>query len=192
MRNKLQLVIIFCFYAFLLIPLSINSQETSLNQISINKKTYPLYPITIDELPDVPSPFFTKDGIEILLAFTKNEKYALIPVTVENGKPLHYSRRVESQFGKDQQLLVNSGDFPSLAKTGLHVEAELDKKDKITGMPISIITYIGRPNGFSGAGFMADDEDIISVLKADNNLVKKWILHIRKWPNLYFMSGILF
>jgi len=46
----------------------------------------------------------------------------------------------------------------------------------ITGIPISVITYIGRPNGFSGAGFMADDEDIISVLKGDNYLVKKMSL----------------
>lgn len=173
MRTNFKWVIIFNFYVFLLIPLSITSQETSLNQVSINNKTYPLFPITMDELPDVPSPLFTKEGMEILLAFTKNEKYALIPVTVENGKPLHYSRRIESLYGKDQQLQVNSGDFPSLAKTGLHVEAELDKKDMITGLPVSVITYIGRPNRFSGGGFMAEDEDIISVLKADNNLVKK-------------------
>jgi len=36
-----------------------------------------------------------------------------------------------------------------------------------------VITYIGRPWRFSGAGFMAEDEDIISVLKGDNNLVRK-------------------
>jgi len=68
---------------------------------------------------------------------------------------------------------VNSGDFPSLAETGLHLDDELEKKDMITGIPVSLITYIGRPNRFSWAGFMAEDEDIISVLKGDNNLVKK-------------------
>jgi len=68
---------------------------------------------------------------------------------------------------------VDSGDFPVLAKTGLHSESELDRKEMITGMPVSVITYIGRPGRFSWAGFMADDEDIISVLKGDNYLVKK-------------------
>jgi hypothetical protein len=173
MKIGLQLVSILLFHAFLLTPISTCSQETNPDQISFNKKVYPLYPKTFDESPDIPSPFTTRDGTEILLTFTIHEKYALMPVTVENGNPLHYSRRIESQFGKDQQLQVNSGDFPSLAKTGLHVEAELDRKDMITGIPVSVITYIGRPKGFSWAGFMADDEDIISVLKGDNYLVKK-------------------
>ncbi len=86
---------------------------------------------------------------------------------------VHYSYRVSTVYGKDQQLHVNRGDFPALAETGLHSEAELDAKDMITGMPVDVITYIGRPWRFSGAGFMAEDEDIISVLKADNNLVRK-------------------
>jgi hypothetical protein len=68
---------------------------------------------------------------------------------------------------------VDSGDFPGLAKTGLHSEQELDSKDMITGIPVSVITYIGRPGRFSWAGFMAEDEDIISVLKGDNRLVEK-------------------
>jgi hypothetical protein len=124
-------------------------------------------------MPDIPSPFATHDGREILLVFTKDKKYALISVTVENGNPLHYSRRIQSLFGKDRQLQVGSGDFPVLAKTGLHSESELEGKDMITGMPISVITYIGRPGRFSGTGFIANDEDIISVLKGDNRLVKK-------------------
>ena len=115
----------------------------------------------------------TEEGAEILTAILKNGKYVLIPVTVENGKPLHYSSRVSTAYGKDQQLQVDRGDFPALAETGLHAEAELDAKDMITGMPVDVITYIGRPWRFSGAGFMAEDEDIISVLKGDNNLVRK-------------------
>ena len=152
---------------------SIYSEETIPSQISFTNKIYPLYPQTFDELTDIPSPFKTADGMEILLSITNRGQYALIPVTVENGNPLHYSKRIGSQFGKDQQLQVNSVDFPSLAKTGLHIDAELDKKDMITGIPVSVITYIGRPKRFSWAGFMADDEDIISVLKGDNYLVKK-------------------
>lgn len=134
---------------------------------------YPLYPNVLDKRPAIPSPCLTKEGTEILTAVLKNGKYVCIPVTVENGKPLHYSRRVSTVYGKDKQLHVDRGDFPALARTGLHSEAELDAKDMITGMPVDVITYIGRPGRFSGAGFMADDENIISVLKGDNNLVRK-------------------
>jgi hypothetical protein len=134
---------------------------------------YPLYPNLLDDPPDIPSPYLTRDGTEILTAFLKDKKYALLPVTVENGGPLHYSRRVASVYGKDQQLYVNHADFPTLARTGLHDETELDGKDKITGIPVDTITYIGRPGRFSGAGFMADDENILSVLKGDNALVRK-------------------
>ena len=35
------------------------------------------------------------------------------------------------------------------------------------------ITELGRPGRSSGAGFMSDDEDIISVLKGDNRLVEQ-------------------
>ncbi len=133
---------------------------------------HPLYPSLLDDPPDIPSPYLTEDGTEILTAVLKDGKYALMPVTVENGTPLHYSKRVSSVYGKDQQLHVNRGDFPSLAATGLHTKTELDGKDRITGIPVDVITYIGRPGRFSGAGFMADDEDVISVLKADNDLVR--------------------
>ena len=115
----------------------------------------------------------TEEGTEILTALLKSGKYVFMPVTVENGKPLHYSYRVGSVYGKDQQLHVDRGDFPTLAGTGLHAESELDAKDTITGVPVDLITYIGRPGRFSGAGFMAGDEDIISVLKGDNDLVRK-------------------
>jgi len=72
--------IILYIYAFLLIPISIYSQGTNPDQISFNKKIYPLYPKTFDESPEIPSPFTTKDGMEILLSLTNREKYALIPV----------------------------------------------------------------------------------------------------------------
>ncbi len=75
-------------------------------------------------------------------------------------------------LGKDKQKQIDVGDFPQLSKTGLHSEAELDKKEMITGIPIDIINCTGRPNAYSISGFMAADEDIISVLKGDNQLVK--------------------
>ncbi|RJP33593.1 MAG: hypothetical protein C4527_04205 [Candidatus Omnitrophota bacterium] len=135
--------------------------------------TLPLFPQTLDQKPDISSPYCAADGLEVVTAFTRQGKYVLIPVTVENGTPLHYSYRVPSVYGKDQQLQINSDDFPELSQTGLHSESDLDKQERINGFPISLITYIGRPGRFSGAGFMADDEDIISVLKGDNNLVKQ-------------------
>ena len=87
MKLKLQLLIIFFFYSCLLMTKSLHSQETKPNQISFNQNKFPLYPKTLDKLPEIPSPFTTKDGIEILLALMKDNKYALIPVTVENGDP---------------------------------------------------------------------------------------------------------
>ena len=38
---------------------------------------------------------------------------------------------IPTHYGKDHQLQINSGDFPTLAKTGLHSEAELNIKDMI-------------------------------------------------------------
>lgn len=173
MKVKSQLLILLFFYSCQLITTSLHSQEAKPVQISINQHRYHLYPKTLDKLPEIPSPFTTEDGIEILLAFMKDNKHAFIPVTVENGDPLVYSTRIEDLFGKDQQLHVDSGDFPTLARTGLHSESELDGKEMITGFPVSLITYIGQPGKFSRIGFMADDEDIITVLKCDNRLVRK-------------------
>ncbi|MCF8267448.1 MAG: hypothetical protein K9I69_05135 [Ignavibacteriales bacterium] len=152
---------------------SVYSQNTKTDKISYDQSTYYLYPATIDTLPELPSPLKMDDGMEILLTALKDNKYALIPVTVENGTPLHYSLRVKDVFGKDLQLHINSGDFPALAKTGLHSVQELSRKEMITGFPVSLINYIGRPGRFSGAGFLAEDEDIITVLQSDNNIVAK-------------------
>jgi hypothetical protein len=152
---------------------SVTLPEATSSQASHQLTPHPLYPNEFDKQPSIPSPYFPDNGTEILTAILKNEKFVFIPVTVENGKPLHYSHRVSSVYGKDQQLHVNKGDFPTLARTGLHLEAELDGKGMITGVPVDVITYIGRPGRFSGEGFMADDENIISVLKGDNNLVRK-------------------
>ena len=134
--------------------------------------SYPLYPRVLDDPPESASPWRTEDGKEIVTAVLKNAKYTLMPVTVENGKPLHYSQRVPFAHGKDQQLYVDRDDFPSLAATGLHAEAELDAKNRIAGLPVEVITYIGRPGRFSGAGFLGHDEDILSVLKGDDHLVR--------------------
>ncbi|UCG58092.1 MAG: hypothetical protein JSU70_01030 [Phycisphaerales bacterium] len=127
-----------------------------------------LYPHVHAERPEVASPFTTEDGVEVVVAFTKNKEYALVPVTVENGEPLNYR---QNQWGKGRQLDVDARDFPALAGTGLHSEIELNQTKTITGRSIVQITELGRPGRSSGAGFISDDEDIISVLKGDNRLV---------------------
>ncbi len=147
--------------------------KTTSSHTPCEQTRYRLYPNVLEKRPTIPSPYVTAGGVEVLTAVLKNGKYVCIPVTIENGKPLHYSHRVPSVYGKDQQFHVDNGDFPTLARTGLHSKAELDNKDMITGMPIDVITYIGRSGRFSEAGFMAGNEDIISVLKGDDDLVRK-------------------
>ena len=130
---------------------------------------YQVYPEVLDERPDVPSPVTTADGVELITAyFDEQGVYTLIPVTVENGASRNYR---EGHRGKGNQLYVDGGDFPALDRTGLHAEAEIDAARTITGRPIADITADARPQALSFAGFLAEDEDIISVLKGDNRLV---------------------
>jgi HEAT repeat protein len=139
-------------------------------KVYCGQKEYPCYPATLDTKPKVPSPHTTLDGVEIVTAFTKDGKYVLVPVTVENGKTLNYKQNL---WGKGQQLEIDAGDFPTLARTGLHSEAELSCTKMITGRSIIEIIELGRPERSSGAGFMSEDEDIISVIKGDNHLVEQ-------------------
>lgn len=153
-----------------LIGSSARSQESQIILNPETKETFRLYPHTYDEPPNIPSPFTTEDGTEMVIGFIEKDQYALIPVTVENGKP--YSR-IYRLYGKGNQLMIDAGDFPTLARTGLHSEQELNAKDIITGRPISVINYVGRPGRFSREGFMSYDEDIISILKGDNRIVER-------------------
>jgi hypothetical protein len=143
------------------------SDRTAKTSVQSGEKIPDLYPLTLDQRPEIPSPFVLDDGTEIVTVFTKDERYALVPVTVENGEPYEYARH-----GKGKQLAVDAADFPSLASTGLHSEQELDQTLTITGRSVDEITALGRPGQASGEGFLAPDEDIISVLKADNRIVK--------------------
>jgi len=145
-------------------------EKTPPEKIYCGQKEYPCYPATLDTRPDIPSPHTTLDAVEVVTAFTKDGKYALIPATIENGKPLNYKK---NQWGKGRQLEIDAGDFPALARTGLHSEAELSRTKTITGRSIVEIIELGRPGRSSGAGFISDDEDIISVLKGDNRLVEQ-------------------
>lgn len=68
---------------------------------------------------------------------------------------------------------MDSLDFPELARTGLHSEEELARTRTITGRPVDAITALGRPGALSGAGFLHPEEDVISVLSADNALMAR-------------------
>jgi hypothetical protein len=183
--------ICFIFY-FLLFPNSSCPQDRDPTSFLFDEQQYPLYPETIDTCPDLPSPLVTETGMEIVLVSLKNQQFAFIPVTVENGSPLVYSYRIKDLFGKDRQLQIDSGDFPSLANTGLHAASELQNKEMITGFPVSLITYIGRPGRFSSSGFLAEDEDIISVLQQDNKIVKKLgLTHPRMAEPLFHIWNII-
>ncbi len=128
-----------------------------------------LYPETTAEPPSLASPAKLPDGTVVVVALMKDGRYGVVPVTVENISPnLAYGRR---KIGKGRQLDVDANDFPTLARTGLHAEEELDGAERITGKLLEVITELGRPANASGAGFMAADEDIISVLRGDNRLV---------------------
>jgi hypothetical protein len=133
---------------------------TQENRMQTDTIPYRIYPQTNETKPDLPSPFLDADSQEYVIAVTKESMYAIIPVTLSNERDIC------------QQLIVDTTDFPELARTGLHSERTLNRTKTITGRSIEEITELGRPNGLSTAGFMAQDETIISVLKADNQIVR--------------------
>lgn len=142
-----------------------NSQE-----MESCKTDLQFYPLTYAENPGISSPCILNDGTEIIVIFTKDKQFALVPVTIENGEPRNYNK---GEWGKGNQLEPDSHDFPTLAKKGLHSEKELKRIQTITGKPVNQITKEGRPGMSSFEGFLAEDEDIISVLIADNKSAKQ-------------------
>lgn len=148
----------------------LNSVTIKTRVPAIARQPFPLYPATFDDRPDLPSPLATDDGVEYVVAGTRCGAFAILPVTVENGDPNDYNK---SQWGKGRQLELDAADFPTLARTGLHAEAELDRTSTITGRPVAIITAEARPGNASGIGFLAEDEDLLSVIRADNRLVSR-------------------
>ena len=155
-----------CLYVFFLFLFSIGCAQN--NNTSKNKELQ-FYPQSFKELPDIPSPGTLENGIEVIVAHTKDNEFTIIPVTVENGEPQNYEK---GQWGKGNQFEVNSRDFPGLANTGLHSDIELNEVSTIGGRSLADITKNGQAENMSTEGFMATDEDIISVLKGDNDLVK--------------------
>lgn len=150
-KNLLMPVI----FSFLSLPGA--SQNTP---IQVDTIPYKIYPEVDDNKPNLPSPFLTPNGKEYVIAVTSEKKYAIIQVTLSN----------EYEIGP--QLIVDTTDFPHLAETGLHSEAELNKITTITGRSLEKISELGRPNALSQAGFMANDENIMSVIRGDNRIVE--------------------
>jgi hypothetical protein len=129
-----------------------------------------LYPARLNQRPGVQSPRAFQNGVETITVRMKNGQYSIVPVTVENDVPLDFHKH---QYGRGRQLETDAKDFPELANTGLHDEERLKQIKAITGKPVDEITRIGRPSQSSGAGFMAEDEDILSVLIGDNRLAAR-------------------
>jgi hypothetical protein len=129
-----------------------------------------LYPETAETPPDLPSPFTAEDGEVYVTIRTRDGRYGLAPVTVENGAPNDYDR---GEWDKGRQLAVDADDFPTLARTGLHAEAELDRTTSITGRRVERITADAQPGSASTAGFVAPGEDILGVIRGDNRIVAR-------------------
>ena len=75
-----------------------------------------LFPQSYTKHPGLPSPWKASDGREILVGRTGDGRFTLLPVTVENDKPIDWQK---SRFNKGRQIDVDERDFPALAATGL-------------------------------------------------------------------------
>jgi len=148
--------------ALVAVPTAVALEQT----VEVDGRAIRLYPAVLDTDPGLPSPSTTANGTEVVVGRTADGRWTVLDVTVENGEGYVYGRG-----GKGRQLEVDGDDFPTLAVTGLHDEVELDRTRTVTRRSTAHITEIGRPGMSSGAGFMAADEDLISVLRGDNRRV---------------------
>ena len=121
-----------------------------------NGRRVALFPATHDQDPGLPSPHRAADGTVTLTARLADGPLAVVAVTL-----------------RPAQRTVGAEDFPDLARTGIHDEAALARTRTITGRSLAEINALARPGGLSTSGFMAEDEDILSVLVADNRTVKR-------------------
>ena len=168
-KQQLKLILLL---VFITVFTNLSSQDREQDQIIYKQKTYQLFPFGFSEKPDIPSPYKSGENLEIITAYSNNkDQFYLIPLTIEKDNSFSY---MEGQLsGRGIKFRPDSNDFLLLALSGLHSEIELDQARTITRRSLSEITHDGRPESSSGSGFMAADEDIISVLKGDNRLVKK-------------------
>jgi len=153
--------IILSFLLFLMVGIILGQCTSREPGIDMTLFPYSIYPEVNDDPPDLSSPFLSTDGDEYVVAVDRKGKYAIIPVTLSNQRDICVQR------------VVDSLDFPFLAEHGIHSEEELNQTRTITGWSLDTISQLGRPFGLSHSGFMAEDEDIMSVIRSDNQLVKK-------------------
>jgi hypothetical protein len=107
----------------------------------------PLYPETLATRPPLPSPTAAADERDLLVAFTAQGRWTVVPATP--GSEERRRRYAE----------IDGHDFPTLARTGLHDPAELASTPTITDRSLAEITELGRPGRLSTDGFMADRRD---------------------------------
>jgi len=118
-------------------------------------QSYPLYPATTAQCPDLPSPL-TIDGREYVIFEVHDGTFGLADVTLADH-PEQVTAAVE---------------FPALAARGLHDAAELDAVATVNGRTWAEIDEAARPGGLSWNGFVAADESAKTVIRADNELVR--------------------
>jgi hypothetical protein len=179
------LVLLFClaFYA----PNLVQAQAVPPEIVAYENATYPLHPAALKEKPDMPSPYRAADGSEYVVGIASNGEYMIFNVTVENREDLE-----DVWYTQGRQLVVDTADFPTLAATGLHSEEELAQTRAITGRSVEEISSIGRPEQISGEGFLAWDEDILSVLIGDNRLVQRLgMTHAELAKPLFHVSNVI-
>ena len=141
---------------------------------SFSDRRYRLYPETLDEAPAIPSPLTTTDGTELMVAVTSDGKHAIVPVTLK---------------ASERQCDADAGDFPTLAGSGRHSEIELDLHAN-DHRPIGRRNRRIRPSGLSSDdGFLEVGEDVISILKDDNDTVTARASPTPSWRGRCSTSG---
>ncbi len=159
----------FLFLAILIIQ-GCTQDRYTIDYRTVDRGNLQFFPEYTSGKPDLPSPAMDPDGREVVLAKLQDSVYAWFDATVENGDTFDYKKNLH---GKGNQLLADDTDFPTLAKRGIHSDWELASTKTITGRSVSRITVDGRPGRSSGAGFMAANETILSVIWQDNQTAKK-------------------
>ena len=119
-----------------------------------------LWPETTIDRARIPSPHVLPDSRTVITCYTLDGRWAVVPASPSDPALLA------------RQTSIDRADFPELAASGLHDQERLSTTAIITGRSLAEITVLGRPGGLSTDGFMAADEDILSVLSGDDRLVR--------------------
>ena len=151
------------------------AEEASADSVSWEGRMVALYPATWTQDPGLPSPYAAPGGMETVTAVLADGRFTVVPVTLTPA-----------------QRIVDGEDFPVLAQTGLHDDATLVQTRTITGRTVAEITELAKPGGLSGSGFLAEDEDVVSVLLADNRIVRGLgLTHPRLAAPLFHLINVL-